>query len=135
MRTMQMPARMENLRGLMRFIAGCAAEAGLALETQNRMELVAEEALVNIIKYAYSGTTGDIDVRCLRENAPSLTIEIRDEGPSFNPLQSAVPDVTAGLDEREPGGLGIYFMSRMTDGLSYRREHSSNILSLTFLDR
>lgn len=135
MRTKHMPARLESLHDLVAFIIGFAGQAGSSKEMQNRIELVAEEALVNIIKNAYPSSPGDIEVRCMTGEEAALTVEIRDAGLAFDPLQSATPDVGAGLDERKVGGLGVFFIRRMTDGLAYRRDQDQNIFTMTFRER
>jgi len=40
------------------------------------------------------------------------------------------PDLTADIDERKMGGLGVFFIKKLTDEVRYRREHDRNILNL-----
>jgi anti-sigma regulatory factor (Ser/Thr protein kinase) len=58
-----------------------------------------------------------------------LTVE--DDGPAFDPLSLAVPDVTASLDERPVGGLGVFLVRRMMDSVSYHRVGARNQLRMT----
>jgi len=60
-----------------------------------------------------------------------LTLMIEDDGPSFDPLLLAAPDVTASLEERRVGGLGVYLVRQMMDAVSYRRLGGHNQLSMT----
>jgi len=43
----------------------------------------------------------------------------------------AAPDVTARLEERRVGGLGVYLVRQMMDAVSYRRLGGHNQLSMT----
>ena len=60
-----------------------------------------------------------------------LTLRIEDDGPSFDPLSLAAPDVTASLEERRVGGLGVYLVRQMMDAVSYQRLGGRNQLSMT----
>ena len=62
-------------------------------------------------------------------------IEIIDSGIPFDVTATPDPDVTAGIQEREPGGLGIFFMKKMMDEVRYRRENDRNILTLIIQKR
>ena len=57
-----------------------------------------------------------------------LTIELRDAGVPFNPLEKEYPDVTLDANERPIGGLGIYLCKQMMDSISYRYEEGNNVL-------
>ena len=58
----------------------------------------------------------------------SFVVEIADSGIPFDVLSLPDPDTTAGIMDREIGGLGVYFIRKMTDEVSYRREEGRNIL-------
>ncbi len=135
MRIKKLPAKLSNLQELLAFIADMAGKSGLAPETVNRIELVAEEALVNIIRHAYPSSSGDIEVYLSVCEGPALIVEVRDSGPAFDPRCQPEPDVGAGLADRRPGGLGVLMMRKMTDRLAWRRDRDQNILTLTFFDR
>lgn len=135
MRIKKLPATLSNLHELLSFVSGMAGETGLTGEAQNRIELVAEEALVNIIKHAYPSSPGDVEVYLSAGAGPALIVEIRDSGAAFDPLSKADPDIGASLDERKVGGLGVFMMHKMTDRLVYRRDQNQNILTMTFFDR
>lgn len=135
MRIVKLTARLENLHELLAFITGMARDMGLSVETQNRLELVAEEALVNIIKHAYPSTPGEVEVRLSAGAGPSLIAEIRDSGVAFDPLQKPDPDISAGLEERKVGGLGVFMMHKMSDRIAYRRDPDQNVLTLAFFNR
>jgi serine/threonine-protein kinase RsbW len=131
----QMPARVENLHALVTFIRTEAKKRGFSEDVLRRIELVAEEALVNVFVHGYAQDQGQVEVRCLVSDDPALTIEIRDTGVSFDPLSLADPELQPDLSERKIGGLGVFLIRKMTDRVAYRREGDSNILTLTFINR
>ena len=94
-----------------------------------KLNLVLEELGVNIVNY--SGATGEIEIS-LASDAETVTIEITDNGRPFNPLDELeTPDISAPLDERPIGGLGVHLVRTMMDELSYSREDGKNRLAMT----
>ncbi len=122
----------ENLYPLIAFAQESALELGYP-QADYKTELVCEEAITNVIKYAYAtDRPGDVEVRCYRDGR-YLQIEIVDWGIPFNPLNMAKPDLSVPLEERPIGGLGIYLIRENTDRLAYRYEQESNILTVSFV--
>ena len=67
----------------------------------------------------------------LISEADTVTIEMVDDGPRFDPLQDApLPDPEASLDERPVGGLGIHLVRTMMDEVHYRYQDGKNHLLL-----
>jgi len=55
-----------------------------------------------------------------------------DAGKAFDPTtEIAAPDVTAKVEDRELGGLGMFMVRKMSKSVSYRREDGRNILSVS----
>lgn len=93
------------------------------------LSLCLEEALTNVIYYAYpEGVSGDIQITfALKEGSVSVGIE--DEGIAFNPLtDSKAPDLEASVEDRQIGGLGVYFIKQFMDDLDYQRINNKNQL-------
>ena len=130
--TITLPAKLDSLYDSMAFVSSCAKEQGFSNERISEIELALEEVLVNIFKYAYkeSGLDGDIEITCTLADAQSFVIEIADSGMPFDIFSAREPDVTAGIDERQIGGLGVYFVKRLMDDIKYKREAGKNILTL-----
>ena len=108
----------------------CAAESGIGEHKLGAMELALEEAIVNIVKYSSATPDSVITVECDLKNEHEFTINIIDNGPEFNPLAKDTPDTAADVIDRPIGGLGIFFIKQMTDGVSYARESNQNILTI-----
>lgn len=97
-----------------------------------KIELSIEEAVDNVVRYAYEGGIGWLEAgTSLNEESLILTIELRDAGTPFNPLEKDDPDVTLSAHDREIGGLGIYLCKQMMDSISYRYEDGNNVLTMT----
>lgn len=97
-----------------------------------KIRLSVEEAVENVVRYAYEGGIGWLEAgTSLDKDTLILTIELRDAGVPFNPLDREDPDITLSAEEREVGGLGIFLCKQMMDSLSYRYEDGNNILTMT----
>jgi anti-sigma regulatory factor (Ser/Thr protein kinase) len=131
---LKVSAKMENLGRLIESVSSCAKAQGFEKEKISKIELAAEEALVNIIHYAYPERPGDVEMICQGDRG-RLIVEIIDSGIPFDFTTMPDPDVTAGIEEREPGGLGIFFIKKMMDEVRYRRENDRNILTLIIQKR
>jgi len=123
------PARLESLQGLVKSAVGSALQWGLEGEGLFAAELVAEEALVNVFKYAYPQGEGKVRLRCMGKG-DRFVIEVTDWGVPFDATALPAPDVTSPLEERPVGGLGVYLIKKMSDEMSYTRENGQNILSI-----
>ncbi len=103
--------------------------AGFCDEEILDMQLAVEEGISNTIRHGYRGNPGSITIHC--DAGPDfMTVEIADDAPAFDPLEAPDPDITASLDDRDIGGLGIFLVRRVTDAVAYRYERGRNILSL-----
>ena len=97
-----------------------------------KLRLSIEEAVENVVRYAYNGGIGWLEAgTSLDQDKLLLTIELRDAGVPFNPLEMDDPDITLSAEDREIGGLGIFLCKKMMDNLSYRYEDGNNILTMT----
>jgi serine/threonine-protein kinase RsbW len=122
-------ARLESLEGLVKSATESALRCGFAGESLYAVELVTEDAVINVFKYAYHQGEGKVRLRCM-EAGDRFVIEVTDWGVPFDATTMSAPDVTSPLAERPVGGLGIHLMRKMTDKISYRREDGQNILRL-----
>jgi len=82
------------------------------------VQMAVDEACTNIIQYAYPEQKGTITLTCKLVN-DEFTVTIRDRGKPFDPSSVPAPDLHADVDRRRVGGLGIYFMRKMMDEVSY----------------
>ncbi|MBN2982764.1 ATP-binding protein [Cohnella algarum] len=59
-----------------------------------------------------------------------VEIVLEDDAIPFNPLEAGAPDLEPSLEERAVGGLGIHFVKKLMDDVSYERTSSGNRLVL-----
>ena len=130
MSSIQLPAKIENMELLVQFISGIARKLGFSGKRIKEIELATEEALVNIINYAYPDHSGDIKVTCTQEPSKAFVIKIEDTGIAFDVLSLKDPDISAGISDREVGGLGVFLIRKLMDKVLYHRKNKKNILEL-----
>jgi serine/threonine-protein kinase RsbW len=109
------------------FLGECAAPT----EAIFLAELVIEELVSNTIKYGYDDG-GEHTIRVVvRFEGGALSIEVRDDGHAFNPLEQANPDLSLPAEERPIGGLGLHLVRQMTDEVRYERQNGENVVTAT----
>lgn len=108
---------------------GAMKAAGFSQEAILDTQLAVEEAITNVIVHGYKKPGGVIAISC-RVTRNRAEIQLADSAPPFNPLSLPEPDIDAGVDERQIGGLGIYLLRQVMDEISYRYEDGKNILVL-----
>ncbi|QJB56700.1 ATP-binding protein [Pseudodesulfovibrio sp. zrk46] len=124
-------ADLAMLPGIRDYVLAHAREAGLTTPMEPRLDLVLEEILVNVAKYAYNGDSGNVDVDCaVTDN--TFCVTVRDRGVPFNPLEGDTPEFSTDVDERRIGGVGILLVTHMADRCSYERVDDTNELTFCF---
>ena len=104
---------------------------GLPQELSMPVNLAMEEAVSNVMLYAYPEGHGQVLVECTKSD--KLVFTITDSGVPFDPTQQAEPDVTQNFEQRPIGGLGIFLVRQIMDDIRYERKDDKNILTLTKL--
>ncbi|MBQ3733586.1 MAG: SpoIIE family protein phosphatase [Bacteroidales bacterium] len=94
------------------------------------LDLALEEALANVIMYAYpEGEKGEVTLTAnVADNA--ICMEIKDKGMPFNPLQQQEANLDVPLKERQIGGLGIHLIKEIMDEVTYAYENGHNVLQM-----
>ena len=115
-----------DLHQLEAFVEAVGSRARLSDHETPRLRLAVEEAVTNVIRHAHA-TSIRLDSE-VRDGV--LHITLTDDGRPFDPTQAPDVDTTVPADQRVEGGLGILFMRRMSDALTYRREEERNVLTI-----
>ena len=121
---------LDEISRLHEFVQGIAAEARLDHPLAMSLNLALEEALSNVILYAYpAGTAGRVDLaaRILEDR---LEFTLSDSGIPFDPTAATDPDLHLDVSQRPVGGLGIYLVKRIMDGVTYARVDGKNVLTM-----
>lgn len=97
-----------------------------------QLNLALEEAVVNVMNYAYPGQTGMPVMlsACKCDDAMVFTLE--DNGLPFDPTASDEPDLSLPIEERPIGGLGIFLVRQIMTNVSYVRREDTNVLTMTY---
>ena len=109
---------------------------GCDTATRDRVHVICDEFITNIINHAYaneSATIQDIDghaytkplqISCTK-TSNQVAVELTDWGHPFNPLEYS-GDPTG---KRAHGGLGIGIAGNLADSIVYQRTDDKNILT------
>ena len=94
------------------------------------VDLALEEALANVIMYAYpEGEKGEVTLTANVADT-AICMEIRDKGIPFNPLEQQEANLDVPLKERQIGGLGIHLIKEIMDEVTYAYENGHNVLQM-----
>ena len=113
------------------FIETVAQAGSLNQGTAMSLNLALEEAVTNVILYAYpEGTDGMVEITAIIRPKKEIEFIVDDSGRPFDPTLAEQPDLELGVDERPVGGLGIHLVRSIMDKVSYAREGGHNILKM-----
>jgi phosphoserine phosphatase RsbU/P len=110
--------RFDALPALVAFTADAFARLDLDLRMLPTVDLAVEELFTNMVKYA-PGSQAPVHVRLDPiDGGVALTLIDHDVEP-FDITRAPEVDTARPIDEREPGGLGLHLIRRMTDSVEY----------------
>lgn len=111
------------------FIAFCNKQ-NLSLSVIYKLRLAMEEILVNTISYSFvDDNLHNIQIK-INHYVDKVVLEFLDDGVEFDPLSVPEPkDIP--LEERKPGGIGIYLVKTLMDTFKYKRINGRNILTIS----
>ena len=105
------------------------AHHGASVEAIQDARLIVEEVACNAVEHA---TRPDAPLELhARVDEGRLWLEFRDRGPAFDPTARARPDLEADILDRDVGGLGVYLVQELADGIEYQRVDGCNLLRIT----
>jgi anti-sigma regulatory factor (Ser/Thr protein kinase) len=94
------------------------------------VELILEEALINVIDYGYDDDDEHEIMIQIRLDQNQVAIKLEDDGKKFNPLTIPRIDTSKQALERLEGGLGIHLVRNMMNSMAYNREKGRNIFEI-----
>ena len=107
---------------------------GVPEELNMPINLALEEAVTNVMLYAYPGQHGSVLVEFAQMTGPQtatrLIFTITDSGIPFDPTQRPEADISSSAEEREIGGLGIHLVRQIMSEVLYERKEDKNVLTL-----
>jgi sigma-B regulation protein RsbU (phosphoserine phosphatase) len=94
------------------------------------IKLALEEAVVNVMNYAYSkDTKGDVHIEACADQS-TLRFVIRDHGQPFDPTSVPEADTSQPAEERPIGGLGVHIIRQYMDTVHYERTDGENVFTI-----
>ena len=112
------------------FIEEIGEEFGLTPDVVFNLNLVLEEAVVNVINYAYPKEDHQWIYLSAKLQEGSIILVLTDTGKEFDPTMAPEADITLSADEREIGGLGIFLIRQIMNEVKYERIDGKNVLTL-----
>ena len=133
MEAVTVPASLESLQSIGRYVLDAAERAGLDRRRAYRLRLAVDELATNINTHGVElGAPSAVIGVSARLADDALTIALEDSGPAYDPLQAPQPDrLDRPLEERGIGGLGVYLAVRSVDRFEYERVDGRNRHILT----
>ena len=130
-RSLTLPNDINTIPQLNEFIDTVCEELEIDMALAMSLNLAMEEAVVNVMDYAYpEGTEGEVDIEAIADET-QLHFTISDRGKPFDPTAKEEVDTTLSAEERPIGGLGIHLIRQLMDNISYERKDGKNILRLS----
>ena len=112
------------------FIGELSEELDLTPELNFNLNLVLEEAVSNVILYAYGKEVQKEITLLANMSNNNLIFVLTDSGKEFDPTKVPDADVTLSAEEREIGGLGIFLIRQIMDMVEYQRIDGKNVLTM-----
>ncbi|MCY4068148.1 MAG: ATP-binding protein [Acidimicrobiaceae bacterium] len=121
----------EHLHEMIEAVEAAGEHDGWPPDLAFKVTLVVDELSQNVIDYSCTEGLNDVLVE-LTTNPDEITVEVIDDGIPFNPLtDSAPPDLTSAIEDRDPGGLGVHFTKTLMDDVQYSRVEGKNRVKIT----
>ena len=128
-RSITLPNDIATITQLSELVETVCEEKGLDMALTMNLNLALEEAVVNVMSYAYPDSQGDVKVDIIIDDQKVVSI-LTDSGIPFDPTQKGDVDTTLPAEERPIGGLGIHLVKQIMDKVSYQYVGNQNILTL-----
>ena len=115
----------ENLHTVLAYVEEQLENNGASMKNAMAITVAVEEIFVNICHYAYEDRVGKATIG-MKFDDNEVLVYFLDNGIPFNPLEKEDPDIKAGLEDRDIGGLGIYMVKQSMDDCVYERRNNEN---------
>jgi serine/threonine-protein kinase RsbW len=116
---MSLTSEMKNLTTVSDFVTEFARRHELCEDDTFALQTAIDEACANVVDHAYQGKPdGEMHIQCALSDG-EVTVTITDRGKPFDPRSVPRPDVSAPLQKRQEGGLGLFLMERLMDSVKF----------------
>ena len=115
---------------LKNFIDDIGKEFSLTPDVVFNLQLVLEEAVVNVINYAYPKDERQSIYLSAKMRENTIVFILTDRGKAFDPTEAPDADITLAAEERQIGGLGIFLIRQIMNEVKYARIDGMNVLTM-----
>jgi serine/threonine-protein kinase RsbW len=128
MAKLSLHADLSDLATIRDFVAAAGQQLGLNERALYELQLAADEACTNVIQHAYGGQGGKIEVT-VEPVTRGVRVIIHDWGAPFDPQAVPPPALTAPLELRPVGGLGLFLIRQTMDQVDFEfdAEHGNTL--------
>ena len=106
------------------FFDNCLEEFMIPLRVGYSLKVVTDEIYSNIVYYSGANKAEIL----FRNDADKITLIFQDDGKPYNPLEAEEPDITAGIEDRKIGGLGLFMVKKMAESVQYEYAAGRNCM-------
>jgi serine/threonine-protein kinase RsbW len=128
--TIRLAADVKEIERLNRLVRQFGELHEVPSRTLYAVNLALDELVTNVVLYGYESATGKEVLVRIATAGQELVASVLDDGKAFDPLKAPPPDLTAPLEERTLGGLGIHLVRSLMDHVSYARDDDKNVLTI-----
>jgi anti-sigma regulatory factor (Ser/Thr protein kinase) len=129
--TLTLKNRTAEVARLVEAIESFGSHAGLSTDLTYRLTLALDEIASNVIRHGYSDTNDHVFEIRLSVLDGVVTAVIEDDGHPYDPRESPAPDLSLPIEDRGPGGLGMFLVRQTMDSIEYERKDGKNVLTVT----
>ena len=120
----------DELKNIVTMTEALFLQEGIQPELRNVVDLATEELFVNMVTYD-TETEEEILIE-MKPHEHGVEVSLTDyDVERFDPTTAGHVDIDAPLDERTPGGLGLYLLLKMVDSIHY--EYRNRQSKITFI--
>jgi anti-sigma regulatory factor (Ser/Thr protein kinase) len=122
--------QLEELNRLHPFVTQFCSAGGLPSDDAFALSLALDELVTNVIMHGYADRAEHEIQVALSMVGTDVVVEMEDDAGPFDPTQPTAVDLSANLEHRKIGGLGLHFVRRAMDEMTYRRSDRHNHLRM-----
>ena len=131
MKELTVEAIVEQIETVTEFVNAELEKLDCPMKARIQLDIAIDEIVSNISYYAYGEKTGSVTVRieALQEEN-GVQLMFLDSGVPYDPLTRQDPDISAEIEERKEGGLGIFLVRKTMDDMKYEYKDGQNCLTI-----
>ena len=131
MKELTVEAIVEQIETVTEFVNAELEKLDCPMKARIQLDIAIDEIVSNIAYYAYGEKTGTVTVRieALQEET-GVQLMFLDSGFPYDPLTRQDPDISAEIEERKEGGLGIFLVRKTMDDMKYEYKDGQNRLTI-----